>query len=150
MSFYDMNLMRIADTAGLNIGQQDLAVKDLLPALAEHRDVTVRQLFSHSLNKILLYFTSFVKDVKGVPLGVIVIRMPMERLDEILAIDTSGVTNTKGVGLIDNEGLLIYSNHTPKKVFKHKIHDWEEFKNILSPAKQQEISGLSIQNMAKK
>ncbi len=140
LSFYDNEGIRVADTSGLDIGRRDLGLKDRLPAPGADKDAAIHIALSSSLNQVVMYVTSFVRDDRGVPRGVVEAQMPIERFNEIpmMAAGIGKIEETLAIDLITAEGALLYSSHDPEGIFNGKIHQWEELKKHISSG---EIAG---------
>jgi signal transduction histidine kinase/CheY-like chemotaxis protein len=136
LSFFDLNGARIADTEGLSIGK-NLNIKSkyweevLKYGISAASDISIDE----ELKIPVIYFASLVKDRIGIPFGVVVARMPTAKLYEIT--EKSNLVKSSRlnpeIDLIDENGLLIYSNYNKKGVLKENIfnidniiRDWED------------------------
>ncbi|TAE07804.1 MAG: HAMP domain-containing protein, partial [Bacteroidetes bacterium] len=118
-SFFDMNRVRKADSKGLDVGKQhpntiywaDIqAGKDIVVDISE----------SNSLKSNVLHFASVVRNAQGEKIGVIVSRILVERLYEVFQEIPyrKGLKEHLHIDLINQQGLLLYSNHNPKGVLQ--------------------------------
>ena len=127
LSFFDLNRIRIADTAGLNIGvKQPESYK---------QDIDIYE--SASLKMPVIHFVSVVKDDKGHKIGSVVARMSLARLYEITR-EAEGNDVEKQhlkIDLVNREGLLIYSNNNRKGFLKDSLSGYESFKKAIAEAK---------------
>ena len=82
MSFYDLNRIRIADTMGAEIGKQH-SLTEYWEDISESNDFVMGISESEIGDKPVVYFASIVRDKSGTPLGVVVSRLPIERLDSL-------------------------------------------------------------------
>jgi hypothetical protein len=130
LSFFDLNRIRIADTAGLHLGEKhDLTPywEDVLNGrISAASDIRVAE----ELNVPVIYFASPVKDENGVIFGAIVARMPSSRLYDIVkTVELVEETNFE-INLINKEGLLLYSNHNPKGILENKLSSHLQMINL--------------------
>jgi len=141
LSFFDLNKIRIADTSGVDIGQQHLHRKYLDEALQGKISVASVISTSFSIGFTNIYFASPVRDQNGKIFGLVVARMPINKLYEI----TKWVPRKhEGAGheifeidLIDETGLLLYSSHNKKGILKDNLSAWEIVKRIKARAKSE-------------
>ncbi|MCK5877796.1 MAG: response regulator [Candidatus Marithrix sp.] len=137
LSFYDANRIKIADTAGLSIGE---------PAPDSHwtKDVFDNGIvslgddihFEKDLRRNILFIATPVFDKNKELMGAVVGRILLEK---IYFLDTFNADQTVYIDLIDNKGLLLYSNYQPEEVFKKSIPaealtDLPSFLNNLDPS----------------
>ncbi|MBT7264015.1 MAG: HAMP domain-containing protein [Waddliaceae bacterium] len=125
LSFFNLERIRIADTAGMHLGKKHKLTKywkDIYEGkISAASDVRIAE----ELHTPILYFASHVKDVKGENFGVIVARVPVIRIYEI----TKEIERTRGgegkveVDLVDKDGMLLYSNYNRKGVLKDNLAD---------------------------
>lgn len=133
LSMFDLNRIRIADTSGDNIGKQH-PFTEYWPGIAEGRGFVMVVTESQTLKKVIFYFASIVKDKNGNPFGVVVSRMPVERLHEITsrAAGVHHVEEEVKISLVDKDGLLLYSNGIKGILLKDISPDWEAVKGFLA------------------
>ncbi len=134
LSFFDMNRIRLADTNGLFLGQKH-------PLTVFWRDVFDRGVSvasdirtSDSIGKHLVYFASQVKDMNNKPIGVVVARMPITKLYDITkqAIGVPGKNVRMEVDLLDEQGLLLFSNTNIKGILNDDLSEYDSFKRAKS------------------
>lgn len=131
ISFFDMNRIRLADTSGIDIGEQH-AFNGYWPAIDVDREFVMVITECKALNIPVFYFAYIVRDNKNVPFGVVVSRMPVGQLYDI-ASKASGIhshENNLNVSLVANDGLLLYSNQKSKGPLKEISPDWEAVRNF--------------------
>ncbi len=91
LSFFDLDRVRIADTAGLQIGQQHQIIgywEDVLQGkISTASDIRVAEEF----NIPLIYFAAPVKDEKEETYGAAVARVPLSKVYDILSFGESEV-----------------------------------------------------------
>jgi PAS domain S-box-containing protein len=109
LSFFDAHRIRVADTAGLSIGNpvsesrwvQDVFEKGIISVGADIH-------FDKDLQKNVLFVAAPVRDKNRHLLGAVVGRVPIER---IYILDTLTTKDENiHIDLIDKNGLLLYSN----------------------------------------
>ena len=127
LSFFDLNRIRIADTAGLNIGVKQQESYKLGIDISE----------SASLKMPVIHFVSVVKDSKGHEIGFVVARMSLAKLHEITReAEDNGVEKRHiKIDLVNREGLLLYSNNNRKGFLKDNLSSYESFKKAIAGAK---------------
>jgi signal transduction histidine kinase/CheY-like chemotaxis protein len=124
LSYFDLNGVRVADTDGLSIGKTlntkskywEEAIKNGISAAS---DISIDE----ELKVSVIYFASKVKDKDGIPIGVVVARVPTTKLYEVTEkfnLVESGSLHPN-IDLVDENGLLIYSNYNKKGVLKENI-----------------------------
>ncbi len=115
LSFFDADKVRIADTAGLSIGQtahdsrwvQDVFDKGIISVGADIH-------FEDEL--VILFVAAPVRDKADNIIGAVVARMPLERL---YILSTFGHKDENiSIDLVDQNGLLLYSNTSSKLLQK--------------------------------
>jgi len=138
LSFFDLNRVVIADTMGIDIGKQHPPITYWLDIAGGKRfifDVS-RPI---SLRLSVVHFAMVVKDKNGSPFGVVVIRMPIEKLNDITK-GTFGVHQEVEqdfkIDLVNKEGLLIYSNYNRKGILNEILPNWEYLKRFLKSEKK--------------
>ena len=139
LSFFDLNKIRIADTSGVDIGQQHLHSKYLDEALQGKISAASVITTSFSIGFTNIYFASPVRDQNGKIFGLVVARVPIGKLYEI----TKWVPRKhEGTGheileidLIDETGLLLYSSHNRKGILKDNLFAWKIVKRIKAKTK---------------
>ena len=125
ISFFDMNRMRIADSAGIDIGKQHSLSTYWLDI--EKGDESSFGLFkSESLKTAAFHFVVVAKNKNGIPVGVVVARVPVEVIGEATKeLSSHIIKEDYKIDLVDNAGLIIYSNYNRKGILKEKLHDWD-------------------------
>ena len=137
LSFFDLNRIRIADTAGLDIGRQhpiEIYWKDLLEGeISAGSEIAV----SKALKIPVIFFASPVKDRDGKIFGFVVARTPLGKLYEITRLLT-GIHEEEeefGIDLVDKNGLLLYSNYNKNGMLKDNYRDLESVKRSMAGEK---------------
>ncbi|MGA1870503.1 MAG: ATP-binding protein [bacterium] len=135
LSFFDVNRMRIADTAGLDIGiKQPLEGYWKDPLLYDEITISVSE--SKSLKQNVIYFTHPMKDNNGETFGIIVARMPIRHLNYTMAgVGILQEYKKLRINLIDKNGNLLYSNYNGKEILKDHFTSWESLKRSLAGEK---------------
>jgi PAS domain S-box-containing protein len=131
LSFFDLNRVRIADTAGLDLGKQDDKHKYWDDILQDKFNIASGIDLDKSLSMPVIYFASPVKDRNSQPFGVVVTRISLDMLYEIIGNPSTMLQITGGmyIDLVDGDGLLVYSNYNRKGMLIEKTPYWEEVKN---------------------
>lgn len=125
VSFFGLNRVRIADTAGKDIGRQH-SLSEYWPEISGGKDFTYNISASESVDSPVFHFASIVKDKNGSPFGVVVARMPVESLYEIVR-QGVGIYNIEKdflIELVDKEGLILYSNRDSGLILKKQSSHW--------------------------
>lgn len=122
LSFFNLNHVRIADTAGIDIGAKDAAH-------AYWHDVLQGKLsggssidLSRSLNENAIYFATPVKTENGKIFGYVVARIALKKLYEIVHKMTAADPLTKNlrIELLNKNGVIIFSNYNQDAILKDK------------------------------
>lgn len=129
LSLFDLERVRIADTAGLGIGMQ-LPFRDCWKDIAQGKEIVMDIRESLTLKKFAFIFMQVVKDRNGALFAVVVSRLPIDSLYEIVR-EISGTDRTH-VDLVDKSGLIIYSNHYKSEILKETLPDWHVITKQLS------------------
>src|SRR4030065_1634689 len=145
LSFFDLNRIVIADTSRENIGEQHSFTGYWL-GVAEGKDFMMLVSPSELLKINVFYFASLVKDKNGSHFGVVVARIPVEKIYTILS-QTTGVHKVEEafeIDLLDRNGLILFSNYNPKGILKEISHDWEFIKSIPAEKKMGSVKHLYL------
>ncbi|KPA13131.1 signal transduction four helix bundle sensory module [Candidatus Magnetomorum sp. HK-1] len=139
IAFFNENRIKIADSSGLNIGK--IFNKDEHWLKFQEKDTIKYGLhICEALKQPLFSFTLTILDQNQKPLGTILLNLPMNKLyDKIQLLNKSYFKKIINVELLNNEGLIIYSNYNPKARFKKKLYSFLHFKEMLGNKTQ--ISG---------
>lgn len=128
LSFFDLNRVRIADTAGLHLGKQHEVVQWTIDSIdngivSVAKDIRVAE----DLKQAVIYFSAPVKDVSGKTFGAVVARVPLNKLFEIVK-DASTHFKEKNVevNLYNKKGLLLYSNYNRNGILKDNFAGTEK------------------------
>jgi len=82
LSFFTLDRTRIADTSMTKIGEQH-SLTEYWTDIAEGKDLVMNISKSDSLKQVIFYFASIVKDKNGFPFGLVVSKIPVEKLYDI-------------------------------------------------------------------
>jgi signal transduction histidine kinase/ActR/RegA family two-component response regulator len=126
LSFFDLGGVRIADSDGLGIGKIiDRSSRYWKEAVNGGFSAASDLIMDEELKIPVIYFSSLVKDKDGVPLGVVVARMPVSKLYDIT--ENSSLIERSilhpSIDIVDKNGLLLYSNYNKKGLLKENIYD---------------------------
>jgi len=131
LSLFDLNRVRIADTSGMSLGKQGSSFKEWDVVLQGGLSIASDIDLSKTLGLPVIFFATLVKDKNNQPFGIIMTRMPLDRLYEIFGnvSISSAVEEDIHIDLVNRDGLLIYSNCDRKGILIEKSPDWEAVKN---------------------
>ncbi len=132
LSFFDLRRVRIADTAGLDIGVQH-SLNEYWPEILTGKDFVSNLSNSESLGEAVLHFAGIVKDRDGKALGVVVSRISLEAFGSILKehVREYDIGEGAAIELLDRNGLIVYSDHNKADIFKSVSHEWGRIKELL-------------------
>ncbi len=125
LSFFDTHRVRIADTAGLLIGQPAAKNQRWVQHVFEQGIVSAGSdiHIAEDLKRRVIFFAAPVKNDKDNIIGAVVARIPVEKIYHILGELTQVSDRIHiGIDLIDKEGYLLYSNHNKKAMLEKSIH----------------------------
>ncbi len=128
LSFFNMNRIRIADTAGLKLGEK-CELKgywnDVLQGkISAGSDCS----FSEELNTEIIHFAALVKDKNGKPIGVVVSNIAMGVLYSIISqIEKTNIGENDKIliDMVNHKGLILYSSYNRKDILKKQIAGWK-------------------------
>jgi PAS domain S-box-containing protein len=126
LSFFNLDRVRIADTAGLGIGGSyplEYRWKDIL---VEKVSIAKSIYTPEELKTAVTDIASLVTNKEGKAIGVVVARIPANRLFELVK-SKAGITQEKA-DLVDQNGFLLYSNRNYAGVQENKLPEWERIK----------------------
>jgi len=131
VSFFTLDRVRVADTAGLQVGKRH-SFNEYWPDIAQNRGSVMNISSSESLGENVIHSAAIVKDSNGVALGVVVSRMTVAALAEIIK---NAPRAEKGrdafeMYLVDNNGRVLYSNNEKSRPFKDKVPEWDIVKKL--------------------
>jgi PAS domain S-box-containing protein len=141
LSFFNLERIRIADTAGMSIGEQNRMTpywEDILSGkVSAASDVHIAK----DLQVPVVYFASAVNNKEGRAIGVVVARIPTNRLFEMVKgsakIQEEEEEEEEEIDIINKDGLLIYSNHNREGILKENLPEWE----LIKIAQREKIFG---------
>lgn len=131
LSFFDVNLIRLADTSMMHLGKENKASQwseDVLGKGAVSAASDIR--FVEELNAAIIYFASPVKDKNGNEFGVVVARMPIGKLYDVVSKAVGIHGEDTSVDLVDKNGLLLYSDYNRKGILKENLFEWKTIENV--------------------
>lgn len=142
LSYFDMNRVRIADTAGLNINQQH-SLSEYWNDITKGNDYATDIFMSESAKMPMIHFASVVKNKEGKPKGVVVSRVPLDKIYNIISELSADTKDIKIDLLDDDDGLIIYSNHDVNSMMKEICSDWKMIHNQLNKKEYSFIAPVS-------
>ncbi len=123
LSFFDAQRIRIADTAGLFLGQpvsDSVWVQEVFEQgkISQGADIH----FAEDLQEVAIFFAVPVKNKMGTLIGAIAARLSLDKIYLVLGeLKTISKATAVRIDLIDNTGKLLYSNYNRKEFFKPVI-----------------------------
>ncbi|GAA4824970.1 SpoIIE family protein phosphatase [Algivirga pacifica] len=124
-SYFDLKRRRLADSKGLSIGKQHSLSKYWLP-LSKGKELVMDISKSESVGQPVIHFASVVKDKAGKKKGYVVARVVISKLYEVFAVHSGNElwnSTELHMDLLNNEGVLLYSNYNRQGVLKEKYED---------------------------
>jgi len=130
LSFFNLERIRIADTAGMKIGEQNRMTRYWEDILAGQVSVASDVHISEDFKVPVVYFASTVKNKEGKVVGVVVTRILQSRLFEMVkgSMGSQEEEEEEEIDIVNKDGLLIYSNHNREGILKDNLFDWESAK----------------------
>jgi len=124
ISYFSMNRVRLVDTEGKSIGKKH-ALSNYWIKINQDEDEVIDISFSESLNTNVFHFAKVVKNANGDKIGVVVTRMLMTRFYEVLPSfsQKNNVISKMQIGLLDSEGMLLYSNYNPNGILRERYNN---------------------------
>ncbi len=137
ISFYDTKRVRIADTVGEEIGKQH-PLTEYWGEISEGNDSVIGISESEIIDKPVVYIAAAVKEKGGAPTGLVVARLPIERLDALFrrAFEILALSGYLRLNLLNKNGLVLYSNYNKKGMLKEISPDWGNVKTFLAEGKR--------------
>ncbi len=127
LSFFNLDRIRIADTAGLRIGEQHPMTRYWEDVLAGKVSAASDVRIAKDLQVPIAYFASAVNNKEGRAIGVVVARIPTSRLFEMIK-GFAGIQEEEEIDIVNKDGLLIYSNHNREGILKENLPGRESIK----------------------
>ncbi|MFH1594135.1 MAG: ATP-binding protein [Candidatus Omnitrophota bacterium] len=133
LSFFNLERVRIADTARLSIGEQNRMTRYWEDVLSGKVSAASDVHIAKDLQVPVVYFASAVNNKENKAIGVVVARIPTNRLFEVVKgsakiQEEEEEEEEEEIDLINRDGLLIYSNHNREGVLKETLPEWESIK----------------------
>ncbi|MBI5181253.1 MAG: HAMP domain-containing protein, partial [Nitrospirae bacterium] len=142
LSFFDVNLIRMADTSMMHLGRKNKTSQwseDVLGNGVVSSASDIR--FVEELNAAIIYFASPVKDKNGNVFGVVVALMPIGKLYDVVSKAVGIHGEDTEIDLINRGGLLLYSNYNRKGILKERLAMWEDIKKNMMNKMVRNIRG---------
>jgi two-component system sensor kinase FixL len=128
-SFFNLERIRIADTAGLDIGEQNRMTPYWEEVLSGKVSAASDVHIAKDLQVPVVYFASAVDNKEGRAIGVVVARIPINRLFEMVKGSAKiQEEEEEEIDIMNKDGLLIYSNHNREGILKENLPEWESVK----------------------
>lgn len=137
ISFFNLNRVRLADTSGKELGKQH-PLAGYWKDLEAGKDSAINIAGSESLKKPVLHIASIIKNKKGIPFGVIVLRVPIERLYGLVGqiVGTYEIGKDIKMDMLNDEGLILYSDYNENGILKEISPDWQDIKESIRQGKK--------------
>lgn len=127
LTFFDRNRFRVADTSGLLIGE-GIDKTDYWEEI-ENGSVSAASYIqkSETLNQVVVFFASPVRNEWGAYSGAVVARMDIEQFHTATkgGLDIADDDKSLRIDLVDRDGFLIYSNSQEAADSQIKHADWQ-------------------------
>jgi|GEM_PF-5784746 len=151
MSIYDAKGIKLGDTRGLLIGVDESKKPFFKTAIQGNIYWDNEPVMSKSLGFPVMHFAGSLKDIHGNIKGVLVTRFPVGKLHDILR-DTIGDKSLGGVNvdLMDDDGLILFSNHDRANVLKQKFGNFETIQKAINSDKKEVINFTAQENGEKR
>jgi len=129
LSFFNLERIRIADTSGMKIGEQNWMTRYWEDVLSGKVSAASDVHISEDFKVPVVYFASTVKNKEGKGVGVVVTRILQSRLFEMVKGSMgSQEEEEEEIDIVNKDGLLIYSNHNREGILKENLPEWESIK----------------------
>ncbi len=133
LSFFNLDRIRVADTAGLHLGKKHDVVRWSIDTIEKNRVSAAADIrIAEELKIPVAYFASPVKDFKGEPLGVVVAGMSVEKIFDIIRTSRHTFGKDVEIDLVNRDGLLLFSNHNRENMYKLKLDSIESYKRSMA------------------
>jgi PAS domain S-box-containing protein len=139
LSFFNLERIRIADTAGLNIGEQNQMTRYWEDVLSGKVSAASDVHITKDLQVPVTYFASAVNNKEGRAIGVVVARVLISHLFERVKI-SAGIQGEEEIDIVNRDSLLIYSNYNREGILKDNLSNRES----LERTRQGKIFGTAI------
>lgn len=131
-SFFNMDRVRLADSKRLSVGKTH-ANQLYWEEISKGSDAVMDISKSESIGRVVMQFATVVNDYfEEEQVGVIVGRILVDELYKAMGNISlsSDSTRNLNVNLMDNDGLLLYSNTNPKAVLTAKYESFDIVKGV--------------------
>jgi PAS domain S-box-containing protein len=128
LSFFNLERIRIADTSGMKIGEQNRMTRYWEDVLSGKVSAASDVHISEDFKVPVVYFASTVKNKEGKGVGVVVTRILQSRLFEMVKGSMGSQEEEEEIDIVNKDGLLIYSNHNREGILKENLPEWESIK----------------------
>ncbi|MCK5707623.1 MAG: response regulator [Candidatus Aureabacteria bacterium] len=130
--FFDVNRIKVVDTSGLGIGKI-YSYPYEWNAVLDAKRPSMFLLKSEFPGMNAICFASAVRNKNGKPIGIVVSKMPISKIHHILKITYKTYLHEKiKIDLLNENGLILYSNYNRKGILKDIFSEWDHNKNILN------------------
>lgn len=132
LSFFDLKRIRMADTAGVDIGRAH-SYSEFWPEISMGKDFVANLSYSESLKSTTLHFAAIVRDQSGKPLGVVVVRISPASFNDILEkhVKEYDVKSEVSLELVDEGGHILFANRNAVDALSNVSHEWVGVKKLI-------------------
>ncbi|MFH1504231.1 MAG: hypothetical protein ABIH08_02410 [Candidatus Omnitrophota bacterium] len=128
ISFFDLERVRVADTAGIKVGEQDSMTRCWEDVLIGQTSAAFDVRVSEYLKVPTAYFASAVYNKEDRMAGIVVARITISRLYEM--VKGGAKIQEEDIDIINKDGILIYPNHNPKGILKDNLSNWKVVEKV--------------------
>ncbi len=128
-SYFTVERIKVGDSKSLNIGEQQ-PYSQYWIKLNEDNPIVMDISKSESLGRIVMHFASMVDDLQGEPAGVLVGRVLIDELYTFLGSISVSQSRKMDVNLVDQNGVILYSNSNPDGVLEEVYPEYDLISNL--------------------
>lgn len=127
ISYFDAQRVRLADSEGLDIGKKHSKTKYWLQfESGENWLIDISR--SESLQQVVIHFGGVVRNDSNEVVGYIVSRVLIDKLYDVFRENEIEDFKTKKIDLIDENGIILYTNTQPERVLNARFPVEQLFK----------------------
>ncbi len=132
ISYFNADRVRLADSEGLDIGKKHSKTKYWLQfESGENWVIDVSR--SESLQQIVIHFGGVVRNESNEVIGYVVSRVLIDKLYDVFRQDQIEDFQTQKIDLIDENGIILYTNTNPQRVLNSRFPVDQLFKKERNP-----------------
>ncbi len=127
ISYFDADRVRLADSEGLDIGKKHSKTKYWLQfESGENWVIDVSR--SESLQQVVIHFGGVVRNEANEIIGYVISRVAIDKLYDVFRETEIEDFQTKKIDLIDENGMILYTNTNPARVLNVRFPVEQLFK----------------------